>query len=265
MQSISNWSESKHVGVMVPIPQYPLYSATNAEYALHQINYYLDESKNWALDIADMQRAIKEARTSCEPRALVCINPGNPTGQVLTRDNIVDVIRFAYDNGLLILADEVYQHNVYAEGSEFFSFKKVLTESPEPYRSGVQLASFMSISKGYMGEYVDCFASFPLVSSSFAASFSLSFSFYSAQSALLSLLENRLKTCIISELILPKGSVQWILESSCSTFLSKKRKRNKRKIGNSLFFQPNFLSLGKLRRRYFYTCLLLYLRSIISA
>lgn len=53
------------------------------------------------------------------------INPGNPTGQVLSRDNIEEIIKFAYKERLFIFADEVYQDNIYAEGSKFFSFKKV--------------------------------------------------------------------------------------------------------------------------------------------
>ena len=45
----------------------------------------------------------------------------------------------------------MYQHNVYADGSAFHSFKKVMTEMGAPY-SGLELASFMTCSKGYMGE-----------------------------------------------------------------------------------------------------------------
>merc|ERR1712013_495473 len=52
---------------------------------------------------------------------------------------------------LFIFADEVYQHNVYAEGSQFHSFKKVMTEMGSPY-SSMEVASFMTCSKGYMGE-----------------------------------------------------------------------------------------------------------------
>jgi alanine transaminase len=48
-----------------------------------------------------------------------------PTPQVLTRDNVEAVIRFAAKEKLFIFADEVYQHNVYAQGSGFHSFKKV--------------------------------------------------------------------------------------------------------------------------------------------
>ncbi|KAJ8943756.1 hypothetical protein NQ318_011968 [Aromia moschata] len=141
----------KKPGVMVPIPQYPLYSASLAEFDMHQIGYYLDESRNWGLDIAELQRAIDEAKQVSAPRALVVINPGNPTGQVLSKQNIEDIIKFAHKEKLFIFADEVYQHNIYAEGSQFFSFKKVLTEMGPPY-SLMELASFMSCSKGYMGE-----------------------------------------------------------------------------------------------------------------
>nr|BBA45755.1 alanine aminotransferase [Pachyrhynchus infernalis] len=143
--------DNNESGCMIPIPQYPLYSATLTEFGIHQIGYYLDESRNWGLDIAELQRAITEARKVCYPRALVIINPGNPTGQVLTRENIEEIIKFAYKEKLFLLADEVYQNNVYAPGSKFYSFKKVLTEMGEPYCS-MELASFMSCSKGFMGE-----------------------------------------------------------------------------------------------------------------
>ncbi|CAM9533590.1 unnamed protein product [Rangifer tarandus platyrhynchus] len=113
-------------GVLIPIPQYPLYSAALAEF--------------------------NAARDHCRPRALCVINPGNPTGQVQTRECIEDVIRFAFEERLFLLADEVYQDNVYAEGSQFHSFKKVLTEMGPPYAARQELASFHSISKGYMGE-----------------------------------------------------------------------------------------------------------------
>lgn len=53
------------------------------------------------------------------------INPGNPTGQVLSRANIEEIIKFAYKEKLFLLADEVYQDNIYADGSKFYSFKKV--------------------------------------------------------------------------------------------------------------------------------------------
>jgi len=142
---------SKKPGVLIPIPQYPLYSATLAEYCMEQVGYYLDESKCWALNIAELETAVREAKKRCTVRAIVVINPGNPTGQVLTRDNIESIIKFAHREKLFLLADEVYQHNVYAPNSAFHSFKKVMTEMGPPY-SNLELVSFMSCSKGYMGE-----------------------------------------------------------------------------------------------------------------
>ncbi|XP_053414948.1 alanine aminotransferase 1 isoform X1 [Nycticebus coucang] len=139
-------------GVLIPIPQYPLYSATLAELDAVQVDYYLDEERAWALDVAELQRALHQARDHCHPRALCVINPGNPTGQVQTRECIEAVIRFAFEERLFLLADEVYQDNVYAEGSQFHSFKKVLMEMGPPYAGHQELASFHSISKGYMGE-----------------------------------------------------------------------------------------------------------------
>jgi len=136
---------------MVPIPQYPLYSATIEEFNLGQIGYYLDESNNWSLDMAELERSLKASADIYDTRALCVINPGNPTGQVLSRENIEAIIRFAHKHRLFILADEVYQDNVYAPGSQFHSFKKVLSQMGEPY-SSMELASFHSCSKGYMGE-----------------------------------------------------------------------------------------------------------------
>lgn len=143
--------DCKKPGVMIPTPQYPLYSATLSEFDMEQIGYYLDESKHWGLDIAELERSLAEAKKICAPRAIVVINPGNPTGQVLSRENIEAIIKFAHKHKLYVFADEVYQDNVYAKGSKFYSFKKVLTEMGEPYKS-MELASFMSCSKGYMGE-----------------------------------------------------------------------------------------------------------------
>lgn len=143
--------DGKKSGIMVPIPQYPLYSATIAEFDMDQVDYYLDEEAKWGLDIKELERSVSEARKTCNPRVLVVINPGNPTGQVLTRENIVEIIKFAYREKLFIFADEVYQDNVYDKAAQFHSFKKVLLEMGEPYQS-MELASFMSVSKGYHGE-----------------------------------------------------------------------------------------------------------------
>uniref|UniRef100_A0A672J6B3 alanine transaminase n=1 Tax=Salarias fasciatus TaxID=181472 RepID=A0A672J6B3_SALFA len=143
---------TSRAGVMISIPQYPLYSAALAELGAVQINYYLNEEACWSLDIPELQRAVNEARRYCNPRALCIINPGNPTGQVQSRQCIEDVIRFAAKERLFLMADEVYQDNVYADGCQFHSFKKVLFEMGPEYSETVELASFHSTSKCYMGE-----------------------------------------------------------------------------------------------------------------
>jgi alanine transaminase len=143
--------EKPQAGIMIPIPQYPLYTATIAEFNAYPIPYYLDEAHSWGLDIKELQRSLDAARKLCLPRGLVVINPGNPTGQVLSRQNIEDVIKFAKRERLFILADEVYQHNIYAKGSAFHSFKRVMKELGPDY-ANMELTSVLSTSKGYMGE-----------------------------------------------------------------------------------------------------------------
>ncbi|KAF8782673.1 Alanine aminotransferase 1 like protein [Argiope bruennichi] len=143
-------ANGKRPGVMIPIPQYPLYSATIAENGMQQINYYLDEDNAWALSIAELKRSLKESKNMCQPKALVIINPGNHSS-VLTYENIQAIIKFAFEEKLLLIADEVYQDNVYVSGTQFHSFKKVLMEMGEPYKK-MELVSLMSASKGYMGE-----------------------------------------------------------------------------------------------------------------
>ncbi|CAH8668128.1 unnamed protein product [Schistosoma bovis] len=153
LQLISTGEDgSKRSGIMVPIPQYPLYSATNAEYNAYQIDYYLDESNGWDLSIEQLEEALKKCNDKCIPRALVVINPGNPTGQLLSKDTITNVLKFAYKHNLVVLADEVYQHNIYSPDTGFISFKRALYDIGGRISNELQLASFMSCSKGYMGE-----------------------------------------------------------------------------------------------------------------
>ncbi|XP_051024657.1 alanine aminotransferase 2 isoform X1 [Acomys russatus] len=139
-------------GVMIPIPQYPLYSAVISELDAVQVNYYLDEDNCWALNVDELRRAVRQAKDHCDPKVLCIINPGNPTGQVQSRKCIEDVIHFAWEEKLFLLADEVYQDNVYSPDCRFHSFKKVLYQMGREYSSNVELASFHSTSKGYMGE-----------------------------------------------------------------------------------------------------------------
>lgn len=141
-------------GFLIPIPQYPLYTATIALNDSVPIGYYLNEEDKWSTDTAQIKRLIQENKDKgIQIKALVVINPGNPTGSILSHDNIVEIIDIAAEHGITIIADEVYQENVFE--AEFISVKKVLSElkesKPHAYEN-VQLASLHSTSKGVSGE-----------------------------------------------------------------------------------------------------------------
>jgi alanine transaminase len=119
-----------------------------------QIVYYnLDEAREWSVTREELDRASNGAK-DVDIKAIAVINPGNPSGSVLSHDDVAMIITFARDTQMVILADEVYQENVYAEGKAFHSFKKVLRELQATDKSydAVQLVSFHSTSKGLIGE-----------------------------------------------------------------------------------------------------------------
>lgn len=105
-----------------------------------------------------MRKAVQDARAEGKDvRAVVVINPGNPTGQCLSLQNMEDIAKMAYEERLVLMADEVYQTNVfvneeYPTDKPFYSFKQVLRELGEPYASNLELISFHSLSKGQIGE-----------------------------------------------------------------------------------------------------------------
>lgn len=137
-------------GFMIPIPQYPLYSATITLYGGKQIGYYIDEFDHWQLSERILVDSIEQAKAEgINPVAIAVINPGNPTGAVLSYDNIKMIIRFAKKYKLSILADEVYQENVYHPKAKFYSFAKAMHDLGE---KDVSLFSFHSVSKGFLGE-----------------------------------------------------------------------------------------------------------------
>ncbi len=135
---------------MIPIPQYPLYSATITLLGGCQVPYHLDEESGWKLTRPMLEKSYKAALADgINVRGLCVINPGNPTGAVLDEKNIEMVIDFAREFGLSLLADEVYQENIYHPGDEFYSFAGVLEGMKA---TEVSLFSFHSCSKGFLGE-----------------------------------------------------------------------------------------------------------------
>jgi aspartate/methionine/tyrosine aminotransferase len=147
-------------GILIPVPQYPLYSATITLYGGAAVPYHLTESAQWRLSLDVLEQAFEGARArGIRPRAICVINPGNPTGSVLGERDVEAVLDFARARGLSVLADEVYQANVWLPGDRFVSFASVLERRK---LSDVSLFSFHSVSKGYLGEcghrggYLEC-------------------------------------------------------------------------------------------------------------
>lgn len=152
-----------HDAVLAPIPQYPLYSAVTTMLNGTLAGYYLDEDMAWGVIEQELHNALERARkVGAKARAIVVINPGNPTGQSLPHAVVRMILRFAATEGLVIMADEVYQENVYGDAPPFTSFKRTLAELRLAGERGdevaaslaarAQLVSFHSTSKGFVGE-----------------------------------------------------------------------------------------------------------------
>lgn len=138
---------------MIPIPQYPIYSATLDLLEGKKVGYMLDEEKNWDLNIQELERSLLDARKNgVNVCGFVLINPGNPTGQVLSKKAVQDVVRFCAKHKLVLLADEVYQENVYEDDAAFYSCKRAAFDTGLLQNDAIELASFHSTSKGVFGE-----------------------------------------------------------------------------------------------------------------
>ncbi|PIO67774.1 aminotransferase, class I/II [Teladorsagia circumcincta] len=128
LEMFANHDRKKRTGVMIPVPTFPLFAATLDEFGLGKVEYQLDEEKGWSIDEKELDRAYDDSRKKYDTKVLVVINPGSPTGHLLSRENIQAIVKFAHRHGLFIMADEVYQASI------------------------LELVSFHSVSKGYMGE-----------------------------------------------------------------------------------------------------------------
>jgi len=136
--------------VMIPIPQYPIYSALISKLSGRQVGYELDETLNWSVSREELELKLEKAKSSgLDVKALAMINPGNPSGNVMTHCDIQTLTEFCNNNGIVLLADEVYQTNVYATNAQFVSAKKVALDCN---LKNLQLVSFHSTSKGLIGE-----------------------------------------------------------------------------------------------------------------
>ena len=94
--------------VLIPAPDYPLWTAAANLAGGRPVHYRCDEESDWTPDIADIA-----ARITSRTRAIVVINPNNPTGAVYPRDCLERIVALAREHRLVLFADEIYDKIVY--------------------------------------------------------------------------------------------------------------------------------------------------------
>ena len=94
--------------VLIPAPDYPLWTAATSLSGGKPVHYLCDESSDWMPDIEDMRSKITK-RT----KAIVIINPNNPTGAVYTPEVLRKIADLAVEHGLIVVADEIYDKILY--------------------------------------------------------------------------------------------------------------------------------------------------------
>src|SRR3974390_1881095 len=123
--------------VLTPSPEYPLYGAVLAK--LHAVPnaYDLDESNGWEPVIEDIKSKVND-----KTRALLLINPSNPTGAVYSKRTLEQLLEIARENNLVILADEIYDKLVYEPGAKHVSIATLAQDVP--------IITFNGLSKAYL-------------------------------------------------------------------------------------------------------------------
>ncbi|GAT71235.1 pyridoxal phosphate-dependent aminotransferase [Planomonospora sp. ID91781] len=94
--------------VLIPAPDYPLWTAVTTLAGGRAVHYLCDESAGWYPDLDDMA-----AKITARTRAVVIINPNNPTGAVYPKRVLEGILDLARRHGLMVLADEVYDKILY--------------------------------------------------------------------------------------------------------------------------------------------------------
>ena len=98
--------------VLIPAPDYPLWTASTALAGGTPVHYLCDETDGWQPDLADM-----ESKITPQTKALVVINPNNPTGAVYSRETLSRIAALARKHQLLLLADEIYDKILYDDAT----------------------------------------------------------------------------------------------------------------------------------------------------
>jgi alanine-synthesizing transaminase len=122
--------------VLMPCPNYPLYSAILAKLNAEESAYRLDESRGWEPDLDDLASKITN-RT----RVLVVINPNNPTGAVHSRETLEGIAELARKHNLVIFSDEIYDRLILDE----MPHVPVATLAPD-----LPVVTFKGLSKNYL-------------------------------------------------------------------------------------------------------------------
>lgn len=122
--------------VLTPTPGYPLYTAISSKLQAIENPYYLDEANGWQPDIEDIKAKINE-----KTRAIILINPNNPTGSLYTKEVLQQIVDIALQHNLVIFADEIYDKLLF-DGKEHISIASLSKDVP--------CITFGGLSKNYM-------------------------------------------------------------------------------------------------------------------
>jgi alanine-synthesizing transaminase len=131
MQALANDGDE----ILIPAPDYPLWTAATTLSGGKAVHYRCDEQSGWIPDLADIR-----AKISSRTRAILVINPNNPTGAVYPRELLEKIVELALEHRLVILADEIYDKILY-DGATHTSLASL---SPEPL-----CLTFNGLSKAY--------------------------------------------------------------------------------------------------------------------
>ena len=145
--------------VLVPMPDYPLWTAAATLAGGTAKHYLCDEATGWLPDLADI-----ESKITKNSRAIVVINPNNPTGALYPRETLLGIIAIARKYGLVIYADEIYDKVLYDE-AEHVSMASLADDVlfvtfnglSKNYRTCGYRAGWMVISgeKSHAGDYIE--------------------------------------------------------------------------------------------------------------
>ena len=145
--------------VLVPMPDYPLWTAAATLAGGTAKHYLCDEATGWLPDLADI-----ESKVTKNSRAIVVINPNNPTGALYPRETLLGIIAIARKYGLVVYADEIYDKVLYDE-AEHVSMASLADDVlfvtfnglSKNYRTCGYRAGWMVISgeKSHAGDYIE--------------------------------------------------------------------------------------------------------------